>query len=386
MSIRKRILKDGRTVFDVTVYEHKDSDGKRPRRFATFPTLSEARKTESEWKAEILASRTHSGQLKLTTYIYAHYWPTASKRLAATSLDTYEKEIRLRINPYLGKLKLIDIDRASIQALMVDRCETACVARKALGVLKAILNEALSDGFIKQNCACSKFAMPDEGTPRDNGLVLSSFAEIHNLLDIVDANGSICVQRIAYTGLLQGLRPEERYALDWSCFDLRSKTITISEARVSATPKHGGVQDKKPKTKNSARTIPMHRDFYEMLIKTPRGNGAFILGDDGNRISPSTAQKRWRRFLRDNPECPPITIENMRHSFATSYLAAGGRIEVLSRILGHANVSTTIDRYYRPDVNLLRADIDLLAYKSRIVSDEQGLTGVRFSAPPPLII
>ena len=64
----------------------------------------------------------------------------------------------------------------------------------------------------------------------DAGLVLSTFAEIRSALDYVDNHAPLSVQRIAYTGLLQGLRPEERYALDWSCFDMTAKTLTISEA------------------------------------------------------------------------------------------------------------------------------------------------------------
>jgi len=56
----------------------------------------------------------------------------------------------------------------------------------------------------------------------------------------------------------------------------------------------------------------------------------------------------------------------MRHSFATAYLDAGGRIETLSRILGHANISTTVNRYFRPDVKALRNDFDRITQKSRM--------------------
>ena len=74
-------------------------------------------------------------------------------------------------------------------------------------------------------------------------------------------------------------------------------------------------------------------------------------------MTPSTAQKQWLRFLDAHSECPRLTIENMRHSFATAYLAQGGHIETLSRILGHSNISTTINRYYKPDIGVLRADM-----------------------------
>ena len=362
MSIRKRQTKSG-YVYDVTVYVHA---GKR--RTKTVHTKSAAIALEASWIAERDAKSTHDGTLTLKQYIAKVYWPVASQRLAATSKDTYEQEIRLRINPALGALPLRDIDRAAIQNLMVDKCASSGTAKKSIGVLKTILNEALHDGYITKNYACSKFALPSTPSqPRDNGLVLSTFSEIHAALDMVDEYATTSVQRIAYTGLLQGLRPEERYALDWSCFDLDAQTLTITQARIKASPLHGGVQDKATKTANSKRTIPIHPRLHELLLSTPSNRkGAFIQAAGSGRISPSTAQHRWRQFLREHPDFPPVTIENMRHSFATAYLDAGGHIETLSRILGHSNISTTVNRYYKPDVKALRHDLDRIAKISRM--------------------
>lgn len=44
----------------------------------------------------------------------------------------------------------------------------------------------------------------------------------------------------------------------------------------------------------------------------------------------------------------------MRHSFATSYLHAGGKVEDLSRMLGHSDINTTYRRYVRPDAEDLK--------------------------------
>ena len=353
MAIRARKLSNGKTVYDVSIYETTEH-----RRSQTVSTKREAVQLEAQWIALRDNLRRSNPALTLKEYIDKRYWPNASKRLSASSKDTYEKHIRLRIKPALGNYKLRDIDRAIIQSRMVDGCATDGVARDAVGVLKTILNEAIADGFISKNPACAKFAYPSTPSrPRDNGIVLPTFAQIYRLLAVVDS-ASVPVQRIAYTGLLLGLRPEERYGLDWRDFDLTTQTVTISRACITASPLHGGVQLKETKTRNSTRTIPLHPVFSKWISTQPRGNSqAFILGADGNRISPSTAQKWWRDFLATHPDVPPVTIENMRHSFATAYLDAGGKVEILSRILGHSNISTTVNKYFRPDVELLRNDL-----------------------------
>lgn len=357
--IKKRKRKDGTTVYDITVYTGRIIDGKRERQYAHAETMHNARVLEAAMISDNAAMLGRTDALTLAQYVQLYYWPQALKRLAPTTLDTYEQEIRLRILPTLGNVKLREITRQHVQK-MIDSCKSRPVAKKSVGTLKTILNEAISDGHITANPACYTLALPTTGQHRDNGLVLQSFAEIYDVLAIVREHGSNCIQRIAYTGLLQGLRPEERYALDWANLDTHKRTITIKNAFVTVSKKHGGNQLKDTKNKPSFRVIPMHHDFVAWLVQQPCGNGAFIVGADGNRISPSTARHRWQRFLLDNPTVPPVTIENMRHSFATAYLAAGGRIEILSRLLGHSNINTTIDRYYRPDVELLRGDFDAI--------------------------
>ena len=363
MSIKARKLKSGKTVYDVSVYVGFTADGKRDRRKVTCPTKSAAKLEHAKLVAMKDAMRGRSGRMELREYIRTHWWPRASKRLQPSSLDTYEKEVRLRILPHLGNMDVRDIDRVRIQR-MVDAIPTEPVARKCVGVLKTILNEAKGDGLLITNPAEAPFTMPHGGCKRDNGLVLVDFEQIGGLLDIVAHRASQCVQRISYLGLLQGLRPEERYALDWSDVDMERGVITVRKAYTPASPKHGGLVLKAPKTENGARTIPMLPQFSEWLSTQDCGGGPFIVGADGQRISPSTAQKRWKRFLRCNPDAAPVTIENMRHSFATAYLAAGGRVEVLAKMLGHADTTTTLRRYVRPDLESMRADIELHAIGS----------------------
>lgn len=353
MSIHPRTLKDGTTVYDVRRVVGRDDRGKPVRKSITCATMSAAKHADAEMTIQQRNART---TLTLARYIESYYWPMASRTLADTSRETYRREINKRILPALGGRNIADITRQDVQN-MVDACATRSVGRKAANTLKTILNEAMADGLIVANPAAQKLAMPPDGTRRDNGLVLSTFAQIDAMADIVTHSGSQCVQRVVMLGLYAGLRPEERYALDWRDIDMDARTLHVHAAYVTVT---GGNVLKSPKTDNGTRIIPMHPRLHAWLVDIPRTDGAFIKAVDGMRISPSTARKRWTRFLDANADCPRVTLENMRHSFATAYLAAGGRVETLSRILGHSLISTTYNRYVRPNTDSISDEMSFI--------------------------
>lgn len=362
MSITPRTLKDGTVVYDVREYVGFTIDGKRDREMTTCRSMPEAKREQARMIAMRDARRNRSGRCTFGQYVDRWYWPSTAS-LAPTSRDTYRREIDKRLRPALDNIDIRDIDRLRIQRI-VDGCATEDVARKCVGVLKTILNEAKGDGLISANPAEARYSMPPKGRKRDNGIVITTFAAMQPLIDAIDEYGDECVEKIAMTGLHLGMRPEERYGLD--CTDVRTAQglVRIRQAYVAASQAEGGRQLKETKTELSARDVPMPRSLVARMERlNPRGStGPFITGADGNRISPSTAQKRWRAFLRwcdeNGLDVPHVTIENMRHSFATSFLHAGGNVEDLSRILGHSDINTTYRRYVRPNVDDLRRGMD----------------------------
>lgn len=360
MSVRKRKLKDGTTVYDA-VMEYGSASGKREQVWRTYKSKREAEKADAKARSYRESVRNRTGAMTLSEYIDRHYWPITSRRLEATSLDTYERDIRLRIKPCLGDCSLDEIDRWKIQK-MVDACATESVARKAVATLKTILNEAVGDGYISGNPAMARFAYPRKGRKRDNGLILTDFESIASFIDVVQNTAPEAITRLVMTGLMLGLRPEERYALDYEDFDFAKGTVSIRNAYVTASRRHGGNQLKGTKTELSRRLLPLPQPFIDWFYWTDNGTGAWITSKSGNRLSPSTAQKMWRRYLDAHPELPPVTLENMRHSFATSCLHAGMNVEDLSRMLGHSDINTTFRRYVKPDLKNLREGLRKIPY------------------------
>lgn len=360
MAIARRVRKDGITVYDVVEDVGFTREGRRDRKSVTCRTMAEAKREQAKLVAMRDARRNRSGRCTFGQYVEGVWWPSASA-LAPSSRATYEKELRLRLMPAFRSMDIRDIDRTRIQR-MVDGCATEGVARKAVGLLKTILNEAMAEGLILYNPACSRFSMPPKGRTRDNGLVLTTFAAMRPLWRAVDSLGGECVEKLCVTGLLMGMRPEERYGLDWEDFDWAQGTVHVGRAYTPSSRAEGGNVLKCTKTALSDRLLPLPAEAMRRLSRMERGEGPFLPGAYGGRLSPSTAQKRWQAFLRrcaaEGAAVPPVTLENMRHSFATSYLHAGGNVEDLSRILGHSDINTTYRKYVRPAVDDLRRGMD----------------------------
>lgn len=65
---------------------------------------------------------------------------------------------------------------------------------------------------------------------------------------------------------------------------------------------------------------------------------------DGYVVHPDTLLRRWKALVK-RVGVTPISLHGARHSYAEVALAAGVRLDVVSRQLGHASISTTANIY-----------------------------------------
>jgi integrase len=76
--------------------------------------------------------------------------------------------------------------------------------------------------------------------------------------------------------------------------------------------------------------------------------GWVVAEADGSLVQPDTLSTRWKRLER-RAGVRPIGLHGARQSHATLALAAGTRLDVVSRWLGHASIAITADIYGHPD-------------------------------------
>lgn len=147
-----------------------------------------------------------------------------------------------------------------------------------------------------------------------------------------------------------GLRAGEALALKWSDIDWNRRSICINKTlvRIGTESKSSFVQDG-AKSKSSNRRIPLSTKSYDVLkrLSEDKIRSEFIFWNDNDPSKPCTYdQLRWRL----KSVCKKAGVEYkgnhaLRHTFATNCYNRGCDVKILSKLLGHADVSITYNIY-----------------------------------------
>jgi len=157
--------------------------------------------------------------------------------------------------------------------------------------------------------------------------------------------------------LLSGLRRGELLGLRWRDVDFVAETITI--AQTSMYVKGRGVFVDTPKNQASVRPLKLSRSAFIMLREyqdwqtEQRGkcgdywketDGRVFTSEDGSLIHPDTLTKWFKAFVKRNG-FPDVHLHSLRHTYASLMIAEGTPLVIVSKRLGHAQVSTTSNIY-----------------------------------------
>lgn len=167
-----------------------------------------------------------------------------------------------------------------------------------------------------------------------------------------------------YLCLATGLRIGEVCALTWD--DINTETGVISVRKtleriyvVDGQEKHTKVIIDSPKTKNSIREIPMPEELVrvmEPLKKVVKGE-YFVLTNSDKPTEPRTYRNYYKKLL-DELDMPQLKFHGLRHSFATRCIESNCDYKTVSVILGHSNISTTLNLYVHPNMDQKKKCID----------------------------
>lgn len=159
-----------------------------------------------------------------------------------------------------------------------------------------------------------------------------------------------------YISLSTGLRIGEICALKWSDINVVDGTITVSRTIeriyiIEGEKKHTELVINTPKTKNSCREIPMSKELLAMIkpLKKVLNDDFYVLTNNERPTEPRTYRNYYNNLMV-KLNIPKLKYHVARHSFATRCIEAGCDYKTVSALLGHSNISTTLDLYVHPNM------------------------------------
>jgi integrase len=292
-----------------------------------------------------------SSQVPLKEFLYR--WIASSKETwRRTTWRHYRYVVRQFITPALGDIKLIDLQPRQIQGLyngLLDDGVGVQSVRKVHTVLHSALSYAVKTGALGRNPASA--TIPPVPPTREMDIL--DEIQVNQLLIAAKSHR---LEALIHLAVTTGMRQMELLGLKWGDLDWDRQSIVVQ--RQLARRSHDGRKFVAPKTRAGRRmialgsiTIEALKEHYDRQLteKSHAGDswsehGLIFPTSVGTPISPRNLLRDFRKLLR-RAGLPRIRFHDLRHTSASLMLNHGVPLIVVSRRLGHARPSITLDLY-----------------------------------------
>ena len=283
----------------------------------------------------------------------------AAVSLKESSINKYEDIMRCYVLPEFGDCELSDITNEQLMTfsdkLMVSGGQkNQGLSRSTISAIMSAMSR-LRIQALRRDCTVTYSTKCVTLKKESKEIRVFSMEEEVKLVEWLWAHFNLTALAVLLC-LFTGLRIGEVCALTWEDFNFEESVLyvrkTMQRIRIKDDPdKKTEVKIFKPKSDCSTRTIPVPDNLLPVL-KAHYTEGAFLLtGDRKKFVEPRTLQNRFESILK-KAGIAQANYHATRHTFATRCVEAGFDIKCLSEILGHADVSITLNRYVHPTMSL----------------------------------
>ena len=375
-------LKTGETEKSTGGYEYRwtSTDGKRHSIYA--PTLDKLREMEEQ----IIVDK-HDGikaDVKaLTVNDCFKLWKELKRGVKDSTFQNYVYMYEMFVMPTFGKKRVVQVQRSDIK-----RFYNGLVDQKVLkistvdnihNVLHQVFQVAVDDNYIRQN--------PTDRMLKELRVAHGHEIEKRKALTLAQQELFFNYMKntpqyrhwypVFYIMANTGMRVGELTGLRWQDVDMENGIISVNHTLVYYNHRDElgtYFSINTPKTEAGCREIPMVagvKEAFEMIREYQQEAGIqskaridgyedfIFVNKDGNMQHHGTLNKAIKRICRDcndqvlleqGIESNPVLLPNfschiLRHTFATRLCESGINIKVIQDVLGHVDVSTTMDIY-----------------------------------------
>jgi integrase len=363
--IRKRPRADGSFIEQPRfVVDFRDPQScKRRQHF--FEKRKEAEAKRAELLVEMATGRYATPTTATVATAMQNWLDDRKLKVKGVTFTTYERAARYICEPVgqedgsvthpgLAKVKLTELQTAEIRRWHNALRERSghYSANRAMTMLKAALDLAAEDFGIRPP------AMPK--IDRVRGKAKKKILTPEQIATLIAA-AKADPERGAYvvTPFLTGMRIGEMLGLQWRDIDFERNEIHVRRVQ-----ENDGTTFEATKTDAGIRTIPIGATLRVMLLgwreRCPRLDGELFRvfptkgkrlpwprgrqGGGGPLLYSNYRVQVWKPFL-ERLGLPAVTPHSARHAYISNLQAGGIDVATVSKIVGHANPTTTLAVY-----------------------------------------
>lgn len=375
-------LKTGETEKTTGGYEYRWTTREGKRKSIYAPTLERLREMEVELeidKRDGIKADVHT----LTVNDCFRLWKELKRGVKDSTFKNYIYMYEMFVMPTFGKKRVTQIQKSDVKrfynSLVDNKILSISTVDNIHNVLHQVFQVAVDDNYIRQN--------PTDRMLKE--LRIAHGHEVEKRKALTLSQQDLFLEFIKETPKYQhwypvfyimmntGMRVGELTGLRWQDVDLENGVISVNHTLV-----YYNHQDElgtyysinTPKTEAGIREIPMvagvkeafemERAYQEQLGITSQaridGYENFIFVNRNGQVQhQGTLNKAIKRIMRDcndqvllehDYETDPVLLPNfschvLRHTFATRLCESGINIKVIQSVLGHCDISTTMDIY-----------------------------------------
>ena len=275
----------------------------------------------------------------------------ARPSIRPSTYRSYEQLVRIHIAPRIGRVQLSKLTPQHVQTLLQD-CSGSGLSPRTVAYIHATLRNALNRAVRWDLLVRNPAALVDPPRAEQHEFRVLTVEEAGRFLNAIKDHR---LEGLYTVAISLGLRQGEALGLTWNDVAFDAGTITI---RGQLQRVDGKLQIVPTKTSRSRRTIALpavtlnalRRHRVRQLEERTAAGGRWQEYDfvftttigtplDGRNVTQDFQQLLLRNGL------PRLRFHDLRHTAATLLLAQGVHVRTIMEILGHSQISLTMNTY-----------------------------------------
>lgn len=280
--------------------------------------------------------------------------------------STYDRkcETLKKLAP-IGNIRIKDITEDTVKKFLITQMGySQSIINKVYQMLKGTLDEAVRKKYITEHPMISiKKPKTKQEKVKVRALTL---AEQDELLDILKTKKVLYGDQMLLS-MFTGMRMGEVNALDIRDIDFKHGVIIVNKTVSLNTFKVEYIR-KRTKTAAGMRRLRVNDEVLAFLRKVigDRTEGRVFSTKQGGIVSTNKVNCSFSRLIKGYDVIDPyvdgkVDLHSLRHTYATRCIEGGMPPQVLKRILGHTDITVTMNTYFDTfdpyaDEHIIKAD------------------------------